>query len=73
MGAYEKVEVNINKSKGEITLTGVKENVFKAMSKTNDILSSAQQVRFNTQKGQLVKDVVEWSFIDVNNGKKTMM
>lgn len=73
MGAAEKVEVDINKTKGEVILKGIEENVYKVVSKTNEIISDAQQQKFHTQKSQLVNDVVQWSYVEVNGGKKSLI
>ncbi|CAC5392514.1 Protein mono-ADP-ribosyltransferase PARP15 [Mytilus coruscus] len=73
IGKSENVEILVDKGNKEIVLTGIIDNISSAMSAANKIIQTAQEQKQLNQKAKLVTDMVQWSFVEEKNGKKTFV
>ncbi|CAG2248584.1 PARP10_14_15 [Mytilus edulis] len=73
IGKSENVEIHVDKRNKEIVLTGIIDNISSAMSATNKIIKTAIEEKQLNQKAKLVTDMVQWSFVEEKNGKKTFV
>ncbi|OPL33135.1 poly, partial [Mytilus galloprovincialis] len=73
IGKSDNVEIHVDKGNKEIVLTGIIDNISSAMTAANKIIKTAQEQKQLNQKAKLVTDMVQWSFVEEQNGKKTFV
>lgn len=73
IGKSDNVEIHVDKVNKEIVLTGIIDNISSAMTAANKIIKTAQEQKQLNQKAKLVTDMVQWSFVEEQNGRKTFV